>query len=66
MCTMKVTSKITVEAFISADEFIGKTEARHEAIFLKPENSTERAREEDSFDSSKGNETCSMCQAKDR
>ena len=34
-----------VEPSISADEFIGTTEAWHEATFLKPEKYTETARE---------------------
>ena len=54
-----VDSKVTVKAFITRDEFVGKGESGEEAAFLEPKDSTEGAREEDSFDSSKRNEAFS-------
>jgi hypothetical protein len=47
--------KVTVESFAANDEFIAEVEAMHESLFLEPEYDTERAQEEDAFDSSKCN-----------
>jgi hypothetical protein len=44
--------KVAVEPFDATDEFVAKTEARHESVLLEPEYGTERAQEENAFDSS--------------
>jgi hypothetical protein len=46
-----------VHAFISTDKLIGKCQAWHETTFLQPENGGKAAREEDSFDGRKGDQT---------
>lgn len=38
------TRKVTVQAFVSRNEFIGEGEARHEASFLQPEDGAETER----------------------
>ena len=48
--------KVAMEAFVTANQFFSKAEARHESAFLEPENGTERAREENTFDHSKSND----------
>ena len=50
-------SEICVKTFVSADEFVGESQAGHQATLLEPEDGSERAREEDSLYSSKGNDT---------
>ena len=49
------THKAAVEPFIATDEFVAKTEARHESALFEPEYGAEGAREENAFDSSKCN-----------
>ena len=44
---------------ISADEFIGESQARHETPLLQPEDGSEGAREEDSLNGSKGHNSLS-------
>ena len=48
------TGKVAVQPFVSTDEFVAEAETRHEPSLFQPEYSTKRAREEDAFDSSKG------------
>jgi hypothetical protein len=43
-----------VQSFVSANEFVAEAETRHEPSFFQPEYSAKRTREEDAFDSSKG------------
>ena len=50
------TREVAMEAFFAANQFVAEAEARHESAFFEPENGTERAREEDTFDCSKGND----------
>ena len=47
--------KVAVESFITANQFVAEAEARHKSALFEPEYGTERAREEDAFDSSKCN-----------
>ena len=51
--------EIGVDAFVTGDELVGEGETRHETTLLEPEDGGEGAREEDTFDSSEGNETLS-------
>ena len=45
-----------MEAFVATDQFVAKAKARHESTFLEPEDGTERAQEENTFNSGKGND----------
>ncbi len=47
--------KVAVEYFVVTGEFVAEAEARHESSFLEPEYGTERAQEEDAFNSSECN-----------
>ena len=49
--------EVAVESFIMADQFVAEAEARLESALFEPEYGSERAREEDAFDSSKCNHT---------
>lgn len=53
----KQTSKVSVETLITGDELVGEGQTGHEATLLEPEDGGERAREEDTLDSSKSNQT---------
>jgi len=61
MFVVDVDSKVTVEAFIMRDEFVGEGKSRKKAAFLEPKDGTEGAREEDPFDGSKCKEVFSKC-----
>ena len=50
-----MTGKIGVKALIPGDEFVREGESRHHRSLFEPEDGTEGAGEEDSFDSCKGN-----------
>ncbi len=45
-----------MEAFVATDQFVAKAEARHESTFLEPEDGTEGAQEESTFDCGKGDD----------
>ena len=45
-----------MEAFVTANQFVAEAKPRHEATFFEPKDGTERAREEDTFDRSKGDD----------
>ena len=47
--------KVAVKPFVVTDEFITRTEARHESMLIEPEYGTERVREENAFDNSECN-----------
>jgi len=47
--------KVTVEPFITANEFVAEAEAGHESALIEPEYHTERSQEENAFDSGKCN-----------
>lgn len=49
-----LTYNVNETHLISADKFIGKREARHQAAFLEPEYRRKRTRKEDSFHGSEG------------
>ena len=51
------THKAAVEPFDATDEFVAKTEARHESVLFEPEYGAERAQVENAFDSGKCNHT---------
>ena len=51
--------KVGVHAFVSRDELVGEAETWHESTFLQPEDCAETAREEDAFDSCKGDHSFS-------
>ena len=51
---MKFASEITVEGFIATDLFVCEAQSRKDALLLEPENSTDGAGKEDSFDDGKG------------
>ena len=40
---VRETRKVTVQAFVSRNEFIGEGEARHETAFLEPEDGAKTA-----------------------
>jgi hypothetical protein len=46
-----------VESFITADQLVVEAEARHESTLFEPEYGTERAQEENAFNSGKCNHT---------
>ena len=48
--------KVCMESFISRDQLIRECQTRHEAPLLEPENRCKRAREEDSFYCSEGDD----------
>ena len=52
-------SKVGVHTLITRDELVGEGETRHQATLLQPEDGGERPAEEDTLDSSEGNETLS-------
>ena len=52
-----------MHAFITADELIRERQAGHEASLLKPEDGSERAREEDTLDGSKGDQALGKSRA---
>ena len=45
-----------MKAFVATDQFVAKAKARHEYMFLEPEDGAERAQEENTFDRSKGDD----------
>lgn len=49
--------EVRVETLITGNELVGECEARHESTLLQPEDGSERTAEEDTFNSSKGNDT---------
>lgn len=51
------TGEVSVETFITGDEFVREGKARHKTTLLQPEDGGKRAAEEDTFDGSEGNET---------
>lgn len=50
---MQEARKVTMKAFILADEHISKAETRHKATLLEPADGAKRSREEDAFSGSK-------------
>jgi hypothetical protein len=52
---VKEARKVSVQPFITTDEFIDKTEARHESVLLEPKYGAERAQEENAFNRGKCN-----------
>lgn len=53
----KETGEISVETLITGDELVGEGETGHETTLLQPEDRREGSTEEDTLDSSKGDET---------
>ena len=53
---MEGACKSAVQALITANQFIGKTETREKAMLFNPEDSAEGATEENAFNGCKGNE----------
>lgn len=51
------TGEVSVETLVTRDELVGEGEARHQTTLLQPEDGSERAREEDTFDGGESNET---------
>lgn len=51
--------EVSVETLITRDELVGEGQARHETTLLEPEDGGESSAEEDTLDSSKGDETLS-------
>lgn len=51
------TSEISVETLVTRDELVGEGETGHQTTLLEPEDGGEGAREEDTLDSSEGNQT---------
>jgi hypothetical protein len=51
------TSEIRVETLVTRDELVGEGETGHQTTLLEPEDGGEGAREEDTLDSSEGNQT---------
>ena len=51
--------EVGVHTLITADEFVGERQTRHEPTLLEPENRCEGAREENALDGRKGNEALS-------
>ena len=43
------TNKSGLSTFVPGDEFVGESEAGHEAAFLEPKDGGERTREEDAY-----------------
>jgi len=43
-----------VHTLVTADQLVGKGEARHQTTFFEPENGAEAAREEDTLDGGEG------------
>jgi hypothetical protein len=52
---IKQTSKVTMQTFITADEFVAKSEAWHQSTLFQPENATERTAEENTLYSGESN-----------
>jgi len=52
-------SEVRVKALVSRNQLIGEGQARHQTALLKPEDGSERAGEEDTLDSGKGDKTLS-------
>lgn len=50
-------SKVSVQTLVTRDELVGKGQTRHETSLLEPEDGGKGSAEEDTFNSSKGNET---------
>ena len=57
--SVKCASKITVEGFISTDEFICEAQSRQDTSLFEPEYGAEGSREKDTFDNGKGDEVFS-------
>jgi len=57
--TEEKAGKVSVQTFITRDKFVGEGQARHKTTLLEPEDGGEGAREEDTLDSSKSNQTFS-------
>lgn len=51
------TGKVGVETFVTADELVGEGETGHQATLLEPKDGSKGTGEEDTLNSSKGNET---------
>jgi len=49
--------KVSVHSFVTRDEFVREGKTGHKSTLLDPEDGTERAGEEDTFDGSEGNKT---------
>ena len=49
--------KVSVQALITADQFVGEGQTGHESPLLEPENAAKRSGEEDSLHRRKGNES---------
>merc|ERR1719509_737883 len=54
------TSKVSVKAFVSGDQLIGKGEAGHQTSLLQPENGSKTSTEEDPLNQGKGNKSLSI------
>ena len=52
--------EVSVDALVSRDQLVGEGKAGHEATFFEPEDGTEGATEEYSFNGSEGNEALSI------
>jgi hypothetical protein len=55
------TSKVGMHSLVTADKLVGEGKTRHKTPFLEPKDGSERAREEDAFDSGESNETFCKC-----
>jgi hypothetical protein len=49
--------KVSVHSFVTRDKFVREGKTGHKSTLLDPEDGTERAGEEDTFDGSEGNKT---------
>ena len=54
---MEEASKVGVKTLITRDELVGESQTRHKTALLEPEDGGESTAEEDTLDSSEGNET---------
>lgn len=52
-------SEVSVQTLVTRDQLVGEGQTRHETTLLQPEDGGERAREEDTLNSSEGNQTLS-------
>jgi hypothetical protein len=53
---VKETGKVSVKTLITRDKLVGESETRHEATLLEPEDGSESTAEENTLNSSEGNE----------